>query len=185
MNNLSNIPKNLFKKYIEYASSDEALAVLFVKKELKKAVGHWIDIIDYESYHDISYEDLEFKFVICGLYKRTIKPKYPPKSDFKINGKFDENNYYQAIRAITWSTAQEDIQQQKRKNVKAVKYEIRGVKYNKNRGKFVKRPPWIDSPAWKDVDIHSLRGADRSYVKQFLAPDDWRYEIKYIKRLSS
>ena len=184
MRNFSNIPKELLKKYIEYTSSNEALAVLFVKKTLKKSIGQWIDIIDFEPYHNISYEDLEFKFVICGLYKKTIKPKYPPKSDFQVNGKFDEHNYYQSIRGITWTTAQEDIQQQKNKGIKAVKYEIRGVKYNKNRGKFIKRPPWLDSPAWKDVDIHSLRGADRSYVEQFMAPADWRYEIKYIKRLS-
>lgn len=182
--NISKISKKLLKKYIEYASSNEALAVLFVKQELKKSVGHWVDIVDFESYHDISYKNLEFKFVICSLYKRTIKPKYPPKSEFKVNGKFDEENYYRSIRAITWGTAQEDIQQQKRKSIKATKYEIRGVKYNRNRGKFIKRPPWLDSPVWKDVDIYSLRGADRYYVQQFLAPADWHYEIKYIKRLS-
>lgn len=181
---MKNIPKELFRKYIEYASSDEALSVLFVKKELKNSKGHWIDIIDFESYYDISYDDLEFKSVVCGLFKRIIKPNYPPKSDFKINGKFDEDNYYKSIRAITWNTAQEDIQQQKNKGIKGIKYKIRGVKYNKNRGKFIKRPPWLDSPAWKDVDIYSLRGADRKYVQQFLAPPDWRYEIKYIKRLS-
>ncbi len=167
------IPEELFRKYIEYASSDEALAVLFVKKHLKKSAGHWIDIIDYESYHDLSYDDLEFKSVICGIYKRNIKPEYPPKSNFQVNGKFDEDNYYKAVRAITWSTAQEDIEKQKRKGIKGPKYEIRGVKYNKNRGKFIKRPPWLDSPAWKDVDINSLRGADRSYVQSFLAPADW------------
>jgi hypothetical protein len=183
MKDTPNIPEELLKRYIEYASSDEALAVLFVKKELEKSKGHWVDIIDFDSYNDISFEDLEFKFVVCGLYQRKIKPEYPPKSNFKVNGKFDEENYYKSIRAITWSTAQEDIQQQKRKGIKGIKYEIRGVKFNKNRGKFIERPPWLDSPAWKDVDIHSLRGADRRYVEQFLAPPDWRYEIKSIKQL--
>ncbi len=181
---MQNISEELFRKYIEYASSEEALAVLFVKKELKESVGNWIDIVVFESYQEISFKNLEFKLVKCGLYKRTIKPKYPPKSDFKINGKFDENKYYQLIRAITWSTANEDIQLQKSKGVKAEKYEIRGVKYNKNRGKFIKRPPWLDSPVWKDVDIHSLRGADRRYVEQFMAPADWHYEIKYIKKIN-
>jgi hypothetical protein len=185
MKNLPTIPKELLEKYIEYASSVEALAVLFVKKELKESVGHWIDIIEFESYDNTSYKDLEFKFVICGLYRRTITPKYPPKSNFTVNGKFDEKYYIQSIRAITWSTAHEDIQQQKNKGVKAAKYEIRGVRYDKNRGIFVKRPPWLDSPAWKDVNPYLLRGADRAYVQQFLAPADWRYEIKYIQRLST
>lgn len=184
MKEQQNIPPELLKKYIEYASSDEALAVLFVKKELKQSKGYWIDIVDFESYNDISVDDLEFKFVVCGLYKRKIKPNYPPKSRFVNNGKFDEKEYYKAVRAITWHTANEDIQQQKTNGVKCVNYQIKGVKYNKNRGKFTKRPPWLDSPAWKDIDIHSLRGTDRSYVQQFMAPPDWRYEIKSIKRLS-
>ncbi len=184
MKKIPHIRKELFRKYIEYASSEEALAVLFVKKELKKAAGHWVDILNFESYHDISSENLEFKLVQCSLFKRKIKPKYPSKGDFQLNGKFDENKYYQAIRAITWSTAHEDIRKQKLNGVKGIKYEIRGVKYNKNRGKFIKCPPWLDSPVWKDLDVHNLRGADRIYVQQFMAPADWHYEIKYVKRLS-
>lgn len=184
MEETSNIPLDLLKRYIEYASSDEALAVLFVKKELKQSKGYWVDVIDFESYHDISIDDLEFKFVVCGLYERKIKPNYPPKKEFTEKGKFKDKEYYKAVRAITWHTANEDINQQKEKGVKCVKYQIRGVKYNKNRGKFIKRPPWLDSPAWKDVDVNSLRGADRRYVQQFMAPPDWRYEIKSIERLS-
>lgn len=34
----------LIKRYLKYANSEEALAVLFVKKNLIKAKGHWIDI---------------------------------------------------------------------------------------------------------------------------------------------
>jgi hypothetical protein len=59
------------------------------------------------------------------------------------------------------------------------------VKYNKNRGKFINKPPWFDSHAWKDVDIYSLRSADRSYVQQFLAPPDWHYEVKSIRKISN
>ncbi|CAG37870.1 hypothetical protein [Desulfotalea psychrophila] len=126
MKSLPNISKELFRKYIEYASSDEALAVLFVKKELKKSAGHWIDIVDYESYHDICYEDLEFKSVVCGLFKRAIKPNYPPKNHFVVNGKFDEDIYYKSIRAITWETAQKDIRQQKTRvsRESIMKYEV-------------------------------------------------------------
>ena len=173
------------KKYLEYASTDEARAVLFVKKQLRKSAGHWIEVIDCVSYQSDSSNVLEFKLVVCGLYKKKLQPAYPPKNKFTCNGKLNEREYYIHVRAITWETAHTDISQQKSKGIQGEKFEIKGVKYNKNRGKFIKKPPWLDSPAWKDVDIHSLRGADRSYVQQFLAPPDWRYEIKSVRKLSN
>lgn len=179
-----NIPLELLRIYIEYESSDEALAILFVKKYLKQSNEYWVDVIDFESYHNLSVDNLEFKSVLCGLYKRKLKPNYPSKNEFTNNGKFNDEEYYKAVRAITWHTANEDILRQKQTGAECVKYQIRGVKYNKNRGKFIKRPPWLDSPAWKDVDIYSLRDTDRRYVEQFLAVPDWRYEIKSILQVS-
>jgi len=180
--------KEKYKKYLdyylEYASTDKARAVLFAKKYLNKSSGHWIDIIDCESYQSESPKILEFKLVICGLYKRKLKPNYPPKKEFIHNGKFDKKEYYLAVRAITWETANRDISQQKSKGVKGEFFEIRGVKYNKNKGKFIKRPPWLDNPIWKDLNIYSLRGADRAYVQQFFAAPDWRYEIKSVRKLA-
>jgi hypothetical protein len=176
------------RKYLEYASSEEARAVLFVKKHLNKASGRWIDIIDCVPYQSDSIEDLEFKLVVCGIFARNIKPKYPPKKNFIFSGKFDEREYYLAVRAITWETAHTDIDQQKSNGIKGEKFEIRAVKYNKNRGKFIKRPPWLDNPTWKDINVYSLRGmcrGDRAYVKQFLAPPDWHYEIKSIRKISN
>ncbi len=172
------------RRYLEYASTDKARAVLFVKKHLNKAAGHWIDIIDCISCQGDNNGDLEFKSVACGLYVRNLKPKYPQKQNFTFNEKFNEKEYYLAVRAITWETAHTDISQQKSKDIKCEKFEIKGVKYNKSRGKYIKRPPWLDSPTWKDVDIYSLRGADRAYVEQFLAPPDWYYEIKSICKIS-
>jgi hypothetical protein len=172
------------RKYLEYASTDEARAVLFVKKHLKKASGRWIDIIDCVPCESDNIKDLEFKLVVCGLFMKKIKPKYPPKDNFIFNGKFNEKEYYLAVRAITWETAHTDISEQKYKGVIGENFEIKGVKYNKNRGKYIERPPWLDNPVWKDVDIYSLRGADRSYVQQFLADDDWCYEIKAIRKIS-
>ena len=172
------------KEYLRYASTDEARAVLFAKKQLKESSGHWIDIIDSISYQNDDPNALEFKIVTCGLYKRILNPQYPPKSNFTFNGKLNEKDYYLSIRAITWETANKDISQQKSKGIKGDIFEIKGVRYNKNRGKFINRPPWLDNPAWKDVNIYSLRGADRAYVEQFIAPPDWRYEIKSICKLS-
>jgi hypothetical protein len=177
------LSEDKLKEYLKYASTDEARAVIFVKKSLEKSTGHWVDIIDCISYQNDTPNTLEFKLVVCGLYKRFLKPKYPPKGNFTYNGKLNEKEYYLSVRAITWETAHEDISEQKDKGIKGEIFEIKGVKYNKNRGKFIQDPPWLNNPAWKDVNIYSLRGADRDYVEQFMAPPDWRYEIKSIRRL--
>lgn len=123
----------LLSKYLEYAGTEEALAILFVKKYLNKAKGHWVDISDCRRY-EMSDDDLRFRFVNGGLYKRKIKPKYPPKSNFTVNGKLKEREYYLAIRAITWETANRDIEQQKQKRIRPINFKITGVSYDKNRG---------------------------------------------------
>ncbi len=123
---------NLFTKYLQYANTEEAFAVLFVKKHLTQAKGHWIDIDDCRRY-EMSSDNLHFRFVVGILYKRKIKPKYPLKSAYTINGKFDERRYYLMTRAITWETAHKDIEQQKVKKVVALKFKITGVSYDKNR----------------------------------------------------
>lgn len=122
----------LLKKYLKYANTDEAFAVLFVKKHLSQNKGHWIDIVDCRRY-EMSSDNLHFRFVVGGLYKRKIQPKYPSKSAYTINGKIDEHQYYLMVRAITWETAHRDIEQQKLKKVPARKFKITGVSYDKNR----------------------------------------------------
>jgi len=122
----------LLKKYREYANTEEALAVLFVKKHLTQAKGHWVDVVDCQRY-EMSSDSLHFRFVVGALYERRIQPQYPPRSSYTINGKFDEYTYYLMARAITWETAHNDIEQQKSKRVKPLKFEITGVSYDKNR----------------------------------------------------
>ncbi|MBS3954214.1 MAG: hypothetical protein KGZ88_14800 [Methylomicrobium sp.] len=122
----------LLKKYLEYTNTEEAFAVLFVKKHLSQAKGHWVDIVDYQRY-EMSEDNLHFRFVVGGLYKRKIQPQYPSKSLYTIDGKFDERLYYLMIRAITWETAHKDIEQQKSKNVASRKFKITGISYDKNR----------------------------------------------------
>jgi len=123
----------LLKKYLKYSSTQEAFAVLFVKKYLPQAKGNWIDIVDYQ-YYEMSSDRLHFRFVVGGLYKRKIKPQYPSKSTYTIDGKFDEETYYLMTRAVTWETAHKDIEQQRAKNVLPLKFKITGVSYDKNRG---------------------------------------------------
>lgn len=124
--------EKLLKKYREYANTEEAFSILFVKNHLVEAKGHWIDIDDYQRY-EMSSNNLHFRFVIGGLYKRKIRPNYPSKSAFTSGGKFDEHRYYLMARAITWETAYKDIEQQKAKKVAALKFKITGVSYDKNR----------------------------------------------------
>jgi hypothetical protein len=131
----------LLKKYLEYAKSEESRAVLFVKKHLAQAKGHWIDIVDCQRYEMYSDELLHFRFVLGGLYKRKIQPQYPSKSIYTIDGKFDERRYYLMVRAITWETAHRDIEQQKSKNIASRKFKITGIRYAKNKSKSKKRSP--------------------------------------------
>ena len=64
--------EKLLKKYLEYAATEEALTVLFVKKHLINAKKHWVDIVDYDRYEMSDLSDLHFRFVEGGLYKRKI-----------------------------------------------------------------------------------------------------------------
>jgi hypothetical protein len=122
----------LLRRYLAYAKTDEAFAVLFTKTHLAQAKGHWVGIVDCRRY-EMSEDNLHFRFVEGGLYKRKIRPQYPPKSAYTVDGKFDERAYYLMTRAITWETAHKDIEQQKSDHVSAVRFKITGVSYDKNR----------------------------------------------------
>jgi len=122
----------LLKKYLAYANTDEAFAVLFIKKYLPQANGHWIDVAECERY-ELSSDNLHFRFVVGGLYDRKIRPIYPSKSAFTKEGKFDERSYLMMVRAITWETAHKDIMQQKSKKLRKHKFKLTGVSYDKNK----------------------------------------------------
>lgn len=124
--------KKLLDKYRRYASTEESFAVLFVKNHLNKSKGHWIDIIECKRDY-ISRDELHFRFVSGGLYKRKIQPNYPPKSEFTENGVFNEEAYYLMVRAITWETAHIDIERQKSQRIKPLKFNISGVSYERER----------------------------------------------------
>lgn len=173
--------EKLLAMYLEHASTDAAMAILFVKKNTQQSGEKWVDIVGCERYGS-SEDKLQFRFVEYGLYKRTLKPKYPPKSEFTDNGKFDEKNYYIAVRAITWETANIDIGQQKAKGVVGEKYRITGVRYNKNEGKYRSRPPWLDpNSAFYGASPSSFRWRDRLLYEY---EPEWVYEIKSTTKLN-
>lgn len=125
--------EKLLRRYREYASTEEAFAVLLVKKHIKQSKGHWVDVLNCRRY-EMSTDPMHFRFVVGGLFKRKIQPKYPPRSDYTSNGVFDERAYYLMTRAITWEAAHTDIEQQKAKRIVPVKFELQGVSYDKNAG---------------------------------------------------
>jgi hypothetical protein len=170
----------LLKKYLEYANTEESFAVLFVKKHLAQAKEHWVDIVDCRRY-EMSSDNLHFRFVVGGLYKRKIKPQYPSKSAYTINGKFDERGYYLMVRAITWETAHKNIEQQKSKNIAPRKFKITGISYDKNRSKkdFFREdaPPEIKALA-NNLNDRTNPLWDRAL--QYANKPEFVYEIKKV-----
>lgn len=170
----------LLKKFLEYASTEEAFAVLFVKKHLPQVKGQWVDVIDCERY-EMSPDKLHFRFVNGGLYKKKIQPQYPSKSEFTIDGKFDERGYHLMTRAITWETAHKDIKQQKSMKVAASKFKITGVSYDKNRdAKNYFRddtPPEIKALA---KNLHDRTNPLWGEAMQYINKPEFVYRIKEI-----
>jgi hypothetical protein len=174
---------DLLKRYLKYANTEEAFAVLFVKKHVGQAKGHWVDVLGCRRFEE-SPDKLHFRFVMCGLYKRKLHPNYPPESAFTVDGRFDEQRYHQMVRAITWETAHMDIQQQKAKKVVPVKFRITGVFYEKTRslGDYFldDAPPEIKALANNLSDrTNPLWDAAIRYVR----PTEYVYEIKQVRKI--
>ena len=170
----------LLKKYLEYASTEEAFAVLFVKKHIAQAKGHWVDIVECRRY-EMSSDTLHFRFVVGGLYKRKIQPQYPSKSEYTIDGKFNEREYYLMTRAITWETAHKDIEQQKSKNIAPSKFKVTGVSYPKIRceDNYFRddAPPEIKALA-KNLNDRTNPLWDKAV--QYVDEQEFVYEIKQV-----
>ncbi len=170
----------LLKKYLEYAKTEEAFAVLFVKKHLSQAEGHWVDIVDCRRY-EMSLDNLHFRFVVGGLYKRKIQPQYPSKSAYTVDGKFNERGYYLMIRAITWETAHKDIEQQKSENVAPRNFKITGISYDKNRSNkdFFREdaPPEIKALA---NNLYDRTNSLWDRALQYTNKPEFVYEIKKV-----
>jgi hypothetical protein len=170
----------LLKKFLEYANTEEAFAVLFVKKHLPQANGHWVDIVACRRF-EMSSDMLHFRFVEGGLYKRRIQPQYRPKSAYTIDGKFDERGYYLMTRAITWETAHKDIAQQKSKNVAPLKFNMAGVHYEKSRSS----KDYFRDDAPPEIMALAKNLCDRTNplwdkAIRYVSPQEFVYKIKQI-----
>ncbi len=177
----NNTHLRLLEKYKAYANTEESRAVVFIKEHLRKSAGHWVDIEYCESYEQ-SENKFHFKIVEGGLYKRKLKPEYPPKSDFTLNGKFDEDRYYLVVRAITWETANLDIEQQKKKRVKPINFEVTGVCYDKNRN----NPNFFRDDAPPEIKELAKNLSDRTHrlwdkAMRYVLEPEFVYKIKNVR----
>ncbi|EDN70718.1 conserved hypothetical protein [Beggiatoa sp. PS] len=196
LQNTGTISRKEFMEYLEYVNTEEDFAVLFVKKYLVEAKGHWVDIIDCSQYditdcsqyditdcsqYEMSSDDLHFRFVIGGLYKLRIQPIYPSKSAFTINGKFDKHQHDLTRRVITWKTAHKDIELQKSEKVEPRKFKITGVCYDKNRNN--KNFFRADAPPEIKALANNLRDRTNPLwgkALQYAIEPEFIYEIKKI-----
>ena len=173
--------QKLLARYREYAGSEDAFAVLFVKQHLAQAKGHWVDPVDFERY-ELSPDNMHYRFVVGGLYPRKLQPKYLPKAAFSANAKFDEKAYYLMVRAITWETAHADIEQQKAARVRPLRFEVRGVSYDRNRG----NTNFFREDAPPEVKALAANLADRTtplwdIALQYANRPEFVYEIRRAK----
>lgn len=125
--------RTTLENYTKYLQTEEAFAVSLTKQCVRKSKGHWVDI-DYSRGCTRTPKEGARQRVKGKLYQRRLKPKYPPKSNFTKNGRFDKNAYTFAVRAITWHTAQRDIKEQKQQGVSPLHFDFWGV--FKNEGSF-------------------------------------------------
>lgn len=171
---------NLRRRYIEYASTEKALAVLFVKKHLAQAKGHWVDIVKCRRY-EMSSDPLHFRFVVGCLYKRKVQPQYPPKVEYTVDGRFSEREYYLMTRAITWETAHKDIEQQKSKRITPIQFKITGVSYPKisRKDNYFRNdaPPEIKALAENLNDRTNPLWDD---AMEYIAEQEFDYRIKEV-----
>ena len=90
--------------YISYVANGESAAV-FITRDIAKnvpTVGKWIDVILSDG-HKNKHDRWDFKQYTVEIFPRYKTPVYPKNAS-------DEDKKY-----ITWKTAHEDIEEQRRK----------------------------------------------------------------------
>jgi hypothetical protein len=129
----------------------------------------------------MSSDNLHFRFVIGGPYKRKIQPHYPSKSAYTVNGAFDEHRYYLMVRAIIWETAHKDIEQQKPKSAGARQFKITGISYDRNRSNnnfFLEdTPPEIKALA---KNLYDRTNPLWDKAMQYVNKPEFVYKIKQV-----
>lgn len=116
--------------YISYVENGESAAV-FITRDVAQEVStarQWIDVISSDGQKRSDGRWVFNKFTV-ELFPRILSPKYPENVS-------DADKKY-----ITWKTAHEDIENQRRNGVKGIKYSIWPKLIDRNQGTG-KKPKW-------------------------------------------
>ena len=128
--------------YISYVENGESAAV-FITRDVAKDVptrGRWIDVISLNGQKKLidvidrngrKHQEFRWDFdhFKVELFPRKLRPKYPEDAS-------EEDKKY-----LTWKTAHEDIENQRRNGVKGIKYTIRPRLVDRNQGTG-RKPKW-------------------------------------------
>lgn len=160
----------LKRKYREYAMTDEAAAVYFVRDVVNdiNTRGKWIDVIFTDRYAVEFDEKPAFKKVIVELFDRKIKPQYP------------KNAHQELIRAITWETSHRDIDEQKLKGIVGPQFEISGLFLNNDKKNFKNQifENWL-------YKFNQFYKYDSKRMSKAVMIHRWEYKIAGIKELKN
>ena len=160
-------------EYISYVENGESAAV-FIARDIATEVptaGRWIDVLSSRGYkrNDNRWDFSEFD---VELFPRHKRPVYPPKCT-------EEDRKY-----ITWKTAHEDIEEQRRKGVRGEKYRIYPELINKKQGQYE-----IVKALWSNLRGRwAPPGSEKSPSKEWRdrrvpVKPEWVYIIKSVKKL--
>lgn len=179
-------------EYISYVESGVSAAV-FIARDIAKncPTDHmWIDVISKEGR---KRKDNRWDFTVftVELFPRKTRPVYPQYAS-------DDDKKY-----ITWATAHEDINKQRRQGYHGPRYEIRPRLINRNNGKYtirkvkVRGEPKIDRvkvsekgwlpgtwiPTVKEKWVERKIATYKYVDKKVPVKPRWEYAIISVKRI--
>ena len=159
-------------EYILYLANGESVAV-FITRDIVNSIntsGKWIDVIELQGRENM-YGKWSFKKIIVEIFPRKINPVYPKEATIETK------------KFITWETAHRDIEMQRSKGVKGIKYEIIPKLINLNKGKYeevdalwdIRLGSWVDCE-WRDYPCEIRK-------RKIPLKPKWEYKILSVKKL--
>lgn len=154
--------------YAEYIESGESIAVYIVKSIVKSVNtdGKWIDVLSLSTYYKRGAGDRKaFNWIIVELFPRKMQPKYDKEDS-------DHNRY------LTWITAHEDIEKQRKAGFCGEKYLVLCNLYDKNRNKYtthtiIGKKYWEPMEAYRPMEIRNP------------VDPEWEYRIQAVKKINA